>query len=1413
MDKENMVTMKIGIDIGSTTLKVVVLDNENKLQYSVYRRHQANASKVLVEVLKEIKTKLNIASAQFQVTGNVGLGISEMLGIPFLQEVVCATTYVKEYYPTVSAIIDVGGEDSKIVYLKNGDYVDLRMNSNCAGGTGSFIDQMAVLLNVPVEQMDELATNAQHTYPIASRCGVFSKTDIQNLIAKNVCKADIAASVFRAVAVQTITTLSKSTRIHPKVLFCGGPLTFISSLRAAFHTVLELTEEDCVRPENGEVIPAYGAALSAYKRFSVDDLCEQLAIPKGNSKKSGILPTLFQSEETHQTWRAKKAQNNIECKAIDKETQQLYIGIDSGSTTTKIVAIDDNNDVRFAHYSNNNGNPIATVMEGLKSLQQACEEVGASPIVRGSCSTGYGEELIKTAFGLQCNIVETIAHFMAAKHLNPNVSFVLDIGGQDMKAIFVKNGVLSRIEINEACSSGCGSFISSFATSLNYEIGQFVQEALTAKRPADLGTRCTVFMNSKVKQSLREGASVGDISAGLSYSVIKNCLYKVLKMVDANQLGNHIVLQGGTMRNDAVVRAFEIVTQKSVVRSNIPELMGAYGCALYALEQANTSMGIDDLLTSSHYTTKQIICKGCENNCLVNQFRFEKGGKYYSGNKCESIFNNYSLSAERGDNAYTFKLDLLFNRPNSAQSVQKIGIPRVLNFYENYPFWHTLFDACGIEVVLSDASTFTEYESQVQHVMSDNICFPAKLAHSHIQNLLQKNVERIFMPFVQFERMTNGASNSYNCPVVSGYNEVIRSTNGQKIAVDSPVISFKDETLLEKQCVDYFATLGVPATLVQKALQKALKAQTHFEEEMANYCSELYLKGREEGKITIVLAGRPYHADPLIQHKISDIIASMGVQVITEDILRTVGREMEPTGILVKQWSYINRIMRCAEWVAEAPNDIHFVQLTSFGCGPDAFFIDEVQQVLKSKGKTLTLLKVDDINNVGSLKLRIRSLIESLQMDRVDGEKQDIVRNKPYTKEDKKRKIILPFFTDFTSPLLPSIIKSAGHEAVVLPKSDEKSVEYGLQYANNEICYPATLVVGDIVKYLKEQPNHGNICIGMTQTGGQCRASNYISLIKRALIEAGYADIPVVSITFNNNALDNDQPDFSLNWMKILPTAIAALLFSDVLAKIYYSAVVREKEVGAANRLKEKYLQLAIPFIEKKQESHIYTLIRQLAVDFDAIVDKSIIKPKVGIVGEIYLKFHSFANRDIAQWLMTNGCEVVPPILTDFFMQSFVNREVKNRCHVEPSNVPKWIMKIAFNAVNGKIKKVNREAAAYSLYQPIENIYEVAANGQEIVSLINQYGEGWLLPAEIVGFAKSGIDNVVCLQPFGCIANHIIARGVEKKLKEKYPSLNLLSLDFDSGVSDANITNRLLLFVSRIVNTAKVTPLQGTLLV
>lgn len=1396
---------RIGVDIGSTTIKCVVIDPRQNEAIKLYRRHNARIRESVLDLLDEVYEELGDIEASIGVTGSIGMGIAEKCGFPFVQEVVAATKAIRHKGLNVSTMIDIGGEDAKVVFFnEDGDTEDLRMNGNCAGGTGAFIDQMAVILNVDVDELSSLGEKSTRTYPIASRCGVFSKTDIQNLIAKRIPREDIAASIFRAVVVQTVITLAHGADIKPPVLFCGGPLTFIPALRNAYKNYLHLEECDIIRPDDSELLPAVGTAVghAECKRNMLSEIIRNVKENLTAGRMESSLELLFSNETEHEMWRRRVCSGNTIEVQLEEGYVEGWLGIDSGSTTTKVILIDKDRNILFRSYAPNGGDPVTAVRTALERLDSECRENGTILNIVSACSTGYGEDLIKAAFSLDYGIIETIAHFIAAKTLDPDVSFILDIGGQDMKAIYVHEGVIDRIEINEACSSGCGSFLETFAKSTGNDVASFARKACTSKTPCDLGTRCTVFMNSKVKQVLREGYSIEDISAGLAYSVIRNCLYKVLKVTDVSSLGKNIVVQGGTMKNDAVVKALENLTGANVHRSQFPELMGAYGCAVYALEHkaVNDNARLPSMLVdAAEFIPRTLRCHGCENACAILAYKFKGNRTYYSGNRCEKIFNNSGERVEAGESVYKFKQERIFSQDKQTQDGGlRIGIPRCLNVWEDFPFWNALFTNCGFSVTVSAPSDFAGYEKNAGMVMSDNICFPAKLVHSHIADLENKGVDRIFLPFVVHSRMNSG-DNSYNCPIVTGYSEVVKNVQPVSALLDSPTFSMKDVSLFKRQCVRYLGTLGVSKERAAEAFDAADKVYSAYCKDITERCRKVLDSSRRDGKVTVLLAGRPYHSDPLIQHDVAGMISGMGVNVISEDIVRG-GTDEDMTGVnFVSQWTYTNRIMQAARWCARQDSGVQFVQMTSFGCGPDAFLIDIVRDILKEGGKALTLVKLDDINNVGSMKLRVRSLIESVKLSAGKTGRSDYRQVMPprYEGKDRARKILIPFFTPFISPLIPPLMVNFGYDVECLPVSDEVSVEYGLKYANNEVCYPATLVIGDLIKALADGDHDPKkTALAMVQTGGQCRASNYLSLIKKAVVDAGFTDTPVISVAFGSG-LKNDQPGFKINWLKAIPVIVYTLLYSDCISKMYYAAAAREKSRGEAMRLKEKYLQKGESALKSGKWKVLLKLVSEAAQEFDAIcIEKEC--HKVGVVGEIYLKFNPFAHRNVVDWLMEQGVEIAPPILTDFFTQFFVNSRTNKYALTEKNIIPDFV----YNALYGLLKKIickfEGAAAGFRYFTPFNDIFEESEEASEIINLSTQFGEGWLLPGEIVAYHRNGVKNVISLQPFGCIANHIVERGIENRLKKHLPQLNLLSLDFDSGVSDVNVTNRLLLFMDNL---------------
>ncbi|MFH2133166.1 MAG: acyl-CoA dehydratase activase-related protein [bacterium] len=1198
----NLVTpYQAGLDIGSTTAKIAVVDERGDIIFSAYCRHHTRIYETIDTLLENALDQLGDCTVTLQITGSAGMGIAEKTGIPFIQEIIATDVVIKNRYPEVRTLIDIGGEDSKMIFFSDKKLPDMRMNGNCAGGTGAFIDQIASLLNVEPQELNTLAANHRNIYSIASRCGVFAKTDVQNLLSRKIPKEDIAASIFHAVAIQCMNTLARGFEIKPKIMLCGGPFTFLSELGRIFLKAIKMEKTDLLIPERPELLPALGAAIDIPQQVFSSDLRELRASLHASKKRpshaENRLEPLFRDQAEFIHWKETHANINIKKMPLGEyDRSTCFIGIDSGSTTTKIIVTGLDNELLFSWYQNNRGNAVDTVIHGLEAFRAEIRQHNPPLKIGKTTVTGYGEDLIRAAFGIDKGVVETIAHFTAARHISPQVSFVLDIGGQDMKAIFIENGIINRIELNEACSSGCGSFIETFGNSLNYPVSDFAEIACQAEAPCDLGTRCTVFMNSKVKQSLRENASAEVICCGLSYSVVINCLFKVLKLNDMSELGDQIVLQGGTFKNLSIVRALEKLTGKTVTYSDIPELMGAFGASLIARQayeqesQPSTFIDLDNLGAVNRYTTKQLHCKGCENNCVITRFNFGSQRSFFSGNKCEKFFNSQGQKTEPGTNLFETKQKLLFDRAQETVANPRltIGIPRVLNLFENFPFWHTLFTVCGIQVVLSPPSTMEISERGLGTVMSDSICFPAKLVHGHIMALVEQKVDRIFYPMVIYEKKEfDDTANSYNCPIVSGYPEVIGSAVNPAqrfhIPLDKPIITFDNTFLLIKTCTTYLKQFGISKTTVRSALEKALAAQQDYKTRLKEKAAEMIQAARESHKLLIVLAGRPYHADSLINHKTPEILASLGADVITEDALPLTGDDEFDPVQMITQWSYPNRIFKAAQWVITQPDNIQFVQFNSFGCGPDALVTDETKEILKSGRKNYTLIKIDEITSTGSVRLRLRSMVESLKMKKAPAKPSPCRRQTTpvFGEKDKTRTILVPYFADKYSLLIPAVFKAAGYHVVNLPRPDRASVETGLRYASNDICYPATIIIGDIIKALQTGNfNHEEIAIGITQTGGQCRASNYLPLIKKALLAAGFKDIPVISITTSQGL--NDQPGFEMNWLKILKVLFLAMMMADSLAKMYYAIAPREKNRGESADLHTRFLKEAETLILHK---------------------------------------------------------------------------------------------------------------------------------------------------------------------------------------------------------------------------------------
>ena len=1397
---------RAGIDIGSTTVKLVVLDDSNDIIYGKYRRHQANTQGTLAELMGEAKEALGECRLKLKITGSGSINLGKALGIGFVQEVVAVANALKAAAPQTDVAIELGGEDAKIIYFTGG--LEERMNGVCAGGTGSFIDQMAALLQTDAQGLNREAENYKEIYPIAARCGVFAKTDIQPLINEGATRADLAASIFQAVVNQTISGLACGKPIRGCVAFLGGPLHFMPELKKAFIRTLKLTEENIVDPENSHLFAAMGAALEAENagEIAVSDLMRRLEQGVAVAFEMPRLEPLFANEAEYDAFCARHGRAVVEKRALAEYEGECFLGIDAGSTTTKLALIGSGGELLFSYYANNQGNPVETAKDAMRELQKNLPQ--NAKIVR-SCSTGYGEELLKSAFSLDEGEVETIAHCTAASFFDSKVDCVLDIGGQDMKCIKLKNGVVDSIMLNEACSSGCGSFIENFANSLGYSAADFAEEALFAKNPVDLGTRCTVFMNSNVKQAQKEGAGVPDISAGLAYSVIKNALFKVIKLANVRDLGGHIVVQGGTFYNKAVLRALEKIAGAQVTCPDISGLMGAFGAALIARSDYNgqpTSMLPLEDIVSMTYTSSSRRCGGCSNNCMLTVNRFPGGRTHVTGNRCEKGLGSAGAN-KRAPNMFEYKRRRLFGyEPLDEKEAPRgvIGLPRVLNMYENYPFWAVFFRELGFRTVLSPLSGRRIYELGMESIPSESECYPAKLAHGHVQWLIDSGIKTIFHPCVFYEyQETETAQNHYNCPIVVSYPENLKN-NVEAVADGGiryirPFIAFTDE----KTAADRLVRLckeewGIREPETRRAAQLAWKEQRRAKEDIRKEGARLLAQMEKDGERGIVLAGRPYHIDPEINHGIPELIASYGLTVFTEDSLpvsHSTGRSLR----VVDQWVYHSRLYSAAEFVRER-EDLELIQLNSFGCGLDAVTTDQVNEILSGSNKLYTLLKIDEINNLGAVRIRIRSLMAAMRMrsrENIRPEPKPVdYRRAEYTAEMQAQgyTIIAPQMSPIHFDILGPVFKKHGYDLVILDNDNRTAIDTGLKYVNNDACYPSITVVGQIMEaVLSGRYDTNRLAIAMTQTGGCCRASNYVAFIRRALDKAGLPHIPVIS--FNANGMEKNG---GFKWSAgLLMDAIHALAYGDLLMRCLYRVRPYEAEPGSANALHEKWRDICIDSLTNPKSRYRYKdVCRGIVGAFDQFpIDESVKKPRVGVVGEILVKYMPLANNHLVELLEKEGAEAVVPDMLDFFNYSIVGSQykaeflgVKRAASVVSAAGVRMIEALRKPATDA-LKKSRR-------FEPPVSIYEIAEMTRPFLSLGNQYGEGWFLAGEMVELLTGGTPNIVCIQPFACLPNHVVGKGVIKALRKAYPWANIAAVDYDPGASEVNQLNRIKLMLS-----------------
>ncbi|HUW41805.1 MAG TPA: acyl-CoA dehydratase activase-related protein [Rectinemataceae bacterium] len=1465
-----MALIRLGVDIGSTTVKLAALDEGGRLLHGTYERHRSDIGSTLARMLDDAASALGGDCVyEAAVTGSAGIGVASRLGLPFVQEVIACSRAVETYLPGTDVAVELGGEDAKITYF--GEQLDQRMNGSCAGGTGAFIDQMAVLLGVDAAGVDELAARARTVYPIAARCGVFAKADIQPLINEGARAEDIAASVLQAVVNQTISGLACGRPIRGRVAFLGGPLHFLPELRRRFAETLKLKPEEMLVPADGRLFVALGAALAAAEEnaaraarpgTTLDALLAMARESKPTGGEERRLPPLFADEAAREDFRARHAVAALPRLAEGEASKQpLFLGLDAGSTTSKLVLIDAGGRLLHSFYAPNGGHPLTVLVAALRDTYRLLPEGAA---IGRACATGYGEGLVRSALGADEGEVETVAHSLAAERLLPGVDAVLDIGGQDMKFLKVKEGVISSVVLNEACSSGCGSFLETFASSLDFGAAGFAAVALESSAPVDLGSRCTVFMNSRVKQAQKEGASPADISAGLAYSVIRNALQKVIRLRNPEAVGRKVVVQGGTFASDAVLRAFELVSGIKPVRPAETGLMGAYGAALIARGRWRTG-GVSSILgqeelESFSYRSEPRRCPGCANACLLTVTRFdglegEAPRIYVTGNRCErgellavaaagsgtaaeadarASASPRDLAAAAGAAApaidpaapeapapaasapaarpkrasppdvYAWKYERIFRyRPleKGREGRGTVGIPRVLNLYENYPFWFTLFTELGFRVELSPRSSKTVYERGMDTIPSESACYPAKIAHGHIVSLVERGVDFIFYPCVpREERFVEGSDNTFNCPIVTSYPEVllnnVEAFRDGSVRYLDPFLPIADPEAMRSRIAQELAPFGVDRAEAERALAAAYAEEEAFRAELRERGEAAIDWIEKTGGHGIVLAGRPYHIDPEINHGIPSIVTGLGMAILSEDSIAHLGL-VERKLRVVDQWAYHSRLYAAATFVSRR-DDLDLVQLVSFGCGLDAVTADQVEEILGRTGKIYTGIKIDEHANLGAARIRLRSLLAAVEERRaaaVKAREPAPLKARPLFTEEMRRDytILAPQMSPIHFRIIEAAFRHSGYNLEILPEAGPAALDEGLRSVNNDACYPSILVTGQLVEALRSgRYDPDRTALMISQTGGGCRASNYIAFIRKALADAGLERVPVISL---NAASIERNPGFKLS-LPFLLRGLQALVYGDALMRGLYRTRPYEAAAGSAQALVDAWSERCRALLERPSIPAYVRALKAIVRDFDTLpLREEPRRPRVGVVGEILVKFHPDANGHIVETIEAEGGEAVVPDLFDFLLYSTYNGIFRRR-KLGGS------LKGEFNARLGiGLLSLLRAPLAAALkgserFEAPPTIHELAEGVDGIVQLGNATGEGWFLTAEMVELIHSGSSGVVCLQPFACLPNHVTGKGMLKELRRRHPSVPVAAIDFDPGASEVNQLNRLKLLMA-----------------
>ena len=1400
--------MRLGIDVGSTTVKLILVNENDKIVYQKYERHMSSVFSKVSELLRNLIVAEGDIPVKVVITGSGGLSLADTINARFEQEVVTCSLAVQKLIPQTDVVIELGGEDAKITFF--GSTVEQRMNGTCAGGTGAFIDQMAILLNTDADGLNEAAKDYTVIYPIAARCGVFAKTDIQPLINEGAPIENLAASIFQAVVNQTISGLACGHRIKGNVAFLGGPLTYMSELRKRFIETLNLAPEEVIFPENSKYFVALGAAFMADKceEVNISTIVERIdnVDPLAAASTKRIEP-LFRNRQEYEEFKTRHDMAKIKRKPLENCKGALFLGIDAGSTTTKAALIDKDENLVYSYYKNNEGNPLGATRELLSEVYRL---MPSGCWIGNTTVTGYGEGLIKAGFNADFGIIETMAHYKAAEEFLPGVDFILDIGGQDMKCMKIKDGAIYNIMLNEACSSGCGSFIETYAKSVDMKVEDFARIGLMSENPVDLGTRCTVFMNSMVKQAQKEGADIGDIAAGLSYSVVKNALYKVIKLRNPEEAGKKIVVQGGTFLNESVLRAIEKVLGKEVVRPDIAGIMGAYGCALNSLanweEGHRSSLIHAEDLVSFEAGSSNARCAGCENKCMLTITRFNDGTRYTTGNRCEKGDGKKNKTSNLPD-LYEYKLHRLFYyRPLSEEEANRgsVAIPRVLNMYEDYPFWFTFFTKLGWRVVLSPMSSKEIYEKGMDTISSDTACYPAKLVHGHIKTLVEMGEKWIFYPCINYEQIEDAnAPNHYNCPIVATYPEVIANNmneifHEEGVEFTHDFLPYDDDKRLTERLFDLLKGRGIKIlrSQVKEAVEAARAEQLAFKKDVEAEGRRAVEYAREYGKKIIVLSGRPYHLDTEINHGIDKMIVSYDMVVVSEDSICNNIELPRPIRVL-DQWVYHSRLYKAAN-VVGTMDDAELVQLNSFGCGVDAVTTDEVEEILENSGKLYTVLKIDEGNNLGAIRIRIRSLKAAMEEREKNGIKachnEKPFERKLFTEEMRKNyTLLVPQMSPIHFQYLEVALRESGYNAVVIPTVDKAAVDEGLKYVNNDACYPTLVTLGKMISALKSgEYDLDRTALIMSQTGGGCRASNYIALLRKALKDLGMEQIPVVS--FNMVGLEAN-PGFKID-IDMGKRLIMAAVYGDLFQRLLYATRPYEDVPGSAEGIMKKYEEAIFQNCKDGKLSTYKKLIPQIVAEYDTLPLKNVKKAKVGVVGEILVKYHPDANNNIVDIIEKEGGEAVVLDLIDFFLYGMYSKKF-NYEKLSGSYKQYKVNELGITLIEWFRKPLRKALRQSKRFNEPSYIQHTAEEASQIVSIGNQCGEGWLLTGEMIELIKSGATNIACLQPFACLPNHVTGKGMMKAIRERFPEANIVAIDYDPGASNVNQLNRIKLMMSQ----------------